>query len=66
VDSDYVGDLDKCQSTTGYMFTLYSVISTDELALYFTAYCYIVDDRSNIYDNDRAYEEDNLVSRVDG
>ena len=23
-DSDYAGDLDKCRSTTGYVFTLYS------------------------------------------
>ena len=25
VDSDYAGDLDKCRSTTGYVFTLFQV-----------------------------------------
>ena len=62
VDSDYAGDLDKCQSTMGYVFTLAQARVC--WRLYSIVYCRIVHYGGRVYGHDGGYEGDNLASRV--
>jgi len=59
LDSDYVGDLDKHQFTTGY-----TISSTGELALYSTVYHCIVYYRGRVHGHEGGYEGGNMASRV--
>jgi len=58
VDSDYVGDLDKRQSTTG----MHSHCpKTDELGLYSTVYYHFAYYRGRVYSHSRGYERYNNI-----
>jgi len=63
VDSNYAGDLDKCRSTMGYVFTLSQVL-VSQLTLYSIVYWHIIYYGGRVYGHDGGYTGGNLASKI--